>query len=104
MCHSIYTRFHYNQDIYFQNTVALASVTLPATLFPPDVRSDCKLQVAAFRSGRFFPLSGNSSRMRAHSRQLSVNTPVIYVGLGEDEDVFFSLSHQCKSMSEFVAP
>lgn len=87
MCHSICTWLYYNQDIYFQNTVALASVTLPATLFPPDVPNDCKLQVAAFRSGRFFPLSGNSSRTRAHSRQLSVNTPVIYVGLGED-DVF----------------
>lgn len=85
----IYTWFCYNQDICFQNTVALASVTIPATLFPPDVRNDCKLQVAAFRSGRFFPLSGNSSRMRAHSRQLSVNSPVIYVGLGKDEDGFF---------------
>lgn len=63
-------------------------MTLPATLFPPDVPNDCKLQVAAFRNGRFFPLSGNSSGTRADSRQLSVNTPVIYVGLGENEDVF----------------
>lgn len=74
---------------FSQNTVALASVTLPATLFPPDVPADCKLQVVAFRSGSFFPLFGNSSRTGTHSRQFSVNTPVIYVGLGEDEDVVF---------------
>lgn len=90
LCHYIGNRLNYNQDIYLQNTIALASVTLPATLFPPDVPNDCKLQVAAFRSGRFFPLSENSSRTRAHSQHLSVNTPVIYVGLGKDEDVFSS--------------
>lgn len=73
--------------------MALASVTLPATLFPPDVTADCKLQVVAFRRGSFFPLSGNSSRIKGHSRQLSVNTPVIYVGLGEDEDLFFPTYH-----------
>lgn len=83
-----------NQDIFPQNTVALASVTLPATLFPPDVPADCKLQVVAFRSGSFFPIFGNSSRTRTHSRQLSVNTPVIYVGLGEDEDAIFFKSQQ----------
>lgn len=89
MYHYICTRLNYNQDIYFQNTVALASVTLPATLFPPDVPNDCKLQVAAFRSGRFFPISGNLTRTRGHSRHLSVNTPVIYVGLGKDKNVMF---------------
>lgn len=69
-------------------------MTLPATLFPPDVPVDCKLQVVAFKTGSFFPVFGNSSRTRTHSRQLSVNTPVIYVGLGEDEDcIFFSSYH-----------
>lgn len=77
--------------VFSQNTVALASVTLPATLFPPDVPVDCKLQVVAFKTGSFFPVFGNSSRTRTHSRQLSVNTPVIYVGLGEDEDCIFFL-------------
>lgn len=91
---SICTCFLCNQDTFSQNTVALASVTLPATLFPPDVPADCKLQVVAFRSGSFFPIFGNSSRTRTHSQQLSVNTPVIYVGLGEDEDVIFFLSQQ----------
>ncbi|XP_056890175.1 adhesion G protein-coupled receptor A2 isoform X3 [Takifugu flavidus] len=82
-----------------KNTVALASVTLPATLFPPDVPADCKLQVVAFRSGSFFPIFGNSSRTRTHSRQLSVNTPVIYVGLdgcsmwNHSEPIWVSLRH-----------
>lgn len=67
-------------------------MTLPATLFPPDVPTDCKLQVVAYRSGSFFPLFGNSSRTRAQSRKLSVNSPVVYVGLGEDEDDFSPLS------------
>lgn len=68
-------------------------MTLPATLFPPDDPADCKLQVVAFRSGSFFPIFGNSSRTRTHSRQLSVNTPVIYVGLGKAEDVCFFSYH-----------
>lgn len=67
-----------------QNSVALASVTLPATLFPPDAPEDCKLQFVAFRTGSFFPLSGNSSNTGEHSRRRSVNTPVIFVGLGEE--------------------
>lgn len=69
---------------FLQNSVALASVTLPATLFPPDAPADCKLQFVAFRTGSFFPLSGNSSNTGEHSRRHSVNTPVIFVGLGEE--------------------
>lgn len=62
----------------------MASVTLPATLFPPDAPADCKLQFVAFRTGSFFPLSGNSSNAGEHARRRTVNTPVIFVGLGED--------------------
>lgn len=62
----------------------MASVTLPATLFPPDAPADCKLQFVAFRTGSFFPLAGNSSNNGEHSRRRSVNTPVIFVGLGEE--------------------
>lgn len=85
-------------------------MTLPATLFPPDVPADCKLQVVAFRSGSFFPIFGNSSRTRTHSRQFSVNTPVIYVGLGEDEDLIFSYhsntnnKHSKSLFNEVVVP
>lgn len=67
-----------------QNSVALASVTLPATLFPPDTPADCKLQFVAFRTGSFFPLTGNSTNSGEHARRRSVNTPVLFVGLGEE--------------------
>ncbi|KAE8292394.1 Adhesion G protein-coupled receptor A2 [Larimichthys crocea] len=82
-----------------KNSVALASVTLPATLFPPDAPADCKLQFVAFRTGRFFPLSGNSSGSGEHSRRRSVNTPVIFVGLdgcsmwNHSEPIWVSLRH-----------
>uniref|UniRef100_A0AAY4EXG3 Adhesion G protein-coupled receptor A2 n=1 Tax=Denticeps clupeoides TaxID=299321 RepID=A0AAY4EXG3_9TELE len=64
-----------------KNAIALASVSLPASLFPPDAPPECKLQFVAFRTGRFFPVSANSSSMADHSRRRTVNTPVIYVGL-----------------------
>ncbi|KAM9394516.1 adhesion G protein-coupled receptor A2 [Pholidichthys leucotaenia] len=81
-----------------KNSVALASVTLPATLFPPDATADCKLQFVAFRTGSFFPLSWNSSSTTEHSRR-RVNTPVIFVGLdgcsmwNHSEPVWVSLRH-----------
>ncbi|XP_076010404.1 adhesion G protein-coupled receptor A2 [Genypterus blacodes] len=64
-----------------KNSVAVASVTLPASLFPPDAPVDCKLQFVAFRTGSFFPLSGNSSNTGEHVRRRTVNSPVIFVGL-----------------------
>eukprot|EP00064_Thunnus_orientalis_P007562 superscaffoldBa00000849_g7584 len=82
-----------------QNLVALASVTLPANLFPPDAPADCKLQFVVFRTGSFFPLSGNSSNTGEHSRRRSVNTPVIFVGLdgcsmsNHSEPIWVSLRH-----------
>uniref|UniRef100_A0A8C4HZI7 Adhesion G protein-coupled receptor A2 n=1 Tax=Dicentrarchus labrax TaxID=13489 RepID=A0A8C4HZI7_DICLA len=82
-----------------KNSVALASVTLPATLFPPDAPADCKLQFVAFRTGSFFPQSGNSSNTGEHSRRRSVNTPVIFVGLdgcsmwNHSEPIWVSLRH-----------
>ncbi|MFT7813474.1 adhesion G protein-coupled receptor A2-like, partial [Arapaima gigas] len=82
-----------------KNAVALASVSLPASLFPPDAPPECKLQFVAFRSGRLFPLTGNSSSPSEHGRRRSVNTPVIYVGLdgchmwNQSEPVTVSLRH-----------
>jgi len=70
--------------VSLQNSIALASVTLPASLFPPDAPTDCKLQFVAFRTGRFFPLLGNSSVTGEHVRRRTVNTPVIFVGVGEE--------------------
>ena len=63
--------------------MALASVALPASLFPPDAPSDCKLQFVAFRNGRFFPTPWNSSGPGDPAGQRSVNSPVAYVGLGK---------------------
>ncbi|XP_041856309.1 adhesion G protein-coupled receptor A2 [Melanotaenia boesemani] len=82
-----------------KNSIALASVTLPATLFPPDAAEDCKLQFVAFRTGSFFPLSGNSSSTVEYSRRRSVNTPVIFAGLdgcsmyNYSEPIWVSLRH-----------
>ncbi|XP_037537044.1 adhesion G protein-coupled receptor A2 [Nematolebias whitei] len=82
-----------------KNSVALASVTLPATLFPPDAAADCKLQFVAFRTGSFFPLLPNSSNSFEHSHKRSVNTPVIFAGLdgcsmwNYSEPIWVSLRH-----------
>lgn len=82
-----------------KNSVALASVTLPPTLFPPDAPDDCKLQFIAFRTGSFFPITGNSSNTGEHSRRRIVNTPVIFVGLdgckmwNYSEAIWVSLRH-----------
>uniref|UniRef100_A0A3B4XI81 Adhesion G protein-coupled receptor A2 n=1 Tax=Seriola lalandi dorsalis TaxID=1841481 RepID=A0A3B4XI81_SERLL len=86
-------------NFLLKNSVALASVTIPPTLFPPDATADCKLQFVAFRTGSFFPLSGNSSNTGEHSRRRSVNTPVIFVGLdgcsmwNHSEPIWVSLRH-----------
>ncbi|KAF7660130.1 hypothetical protein LDENG_00288110 [Lucifuga dentata] len=82
-----------------KNSVAVASVTIPASLFPPDAPADCKLQFVVFRTGSFFPLSGNSSSTGEHSRRRSVNTPVVFVGLdgcsmwNHSEAIWVSLRH-----------
>uniref|UniRef100_A0A3Q3IIE6 G-protein coupled receptors family 2 profile 2 domain-containing protein n=1 Tax=Monopterus albus TaxID=43700 RepID=A0A3Q3IIE6_MONAL len=86
-------------NFLLKNSVALASVMLPATLFPPDAPADCKLQFVAFRTGSFFPVSSNSSSTGEHFRRRSVNTPVIFVGLdgcsmwNQSDPVWVSLRH-----------
>nr|XP_006625534.1 PREDICTED: G-protein coupled receptor 124 [Lepisosteus oculatus] len=82
-----------------KNSVALASVSLPPSLFPPAAPPDCKLQFLAFRTGRFFPVTGNSSALADQTWRRSVNTPVIFAGLdgcqmwNESEPVAVSLRH-----------
>ncbi|TSO88128.1 Adhesion G protein-coupled receptor A2 [Bagarius yarrelli] len=79
-----------------KNAFALASVSLPPSLFPPNAPMECKLQFVAFRTGKFFPFIGNSS---GAARRRSVNTPVIYVGLdgctmwNQSAPVIVSLRH-----------
>lgn len=82
-----------------KNAVALASVSLPASLFPPTAPPDCKLQFVAFRSGRFFPFTGNFTGPSDLARRRGVNTPVIYVGLDgcsmwhQSDPIIVSLRH-----------
>lgn len=67
-----------------QNSVALASVTLlRASLFASDAAADCKLQFIVYRTGSFFPFTANSSNTAEHSRRRTVNSPVVFVGLGK---------------------
>ncbi|KAM9474884.1 adhesion G protein-coupled receptor A2 [Clarias gariepinus] len=80
-----------------KNAVALASVSLPPSLFPPNAPADCKLQFVAFRTGGFFPFIGNLS---SGARRRRVNTPVIYVGLdgctmwNQSAPIIVSLRHK----------
>ncbi|XP_051510132.1 adhesion G protein-coupled receptor A2-like isoform X1 [Myxocyprinus asiaticus] len=82
-----------------KNAVALASVSLPASLFPPNAPPDCKLQFVAFRNGRFFPFTGNFSGPSDLTRRRAINTPVIYVSLdgcsmwNQSDPIIVSLRH-----------
>ncbi|XP_019347019.1 adhesion G protein-coupled receptor A2 isoform X1 [Alligator mississippiensis] len=71
-------------SFHIKNSIALASIQLPPSLFspwaplPPPV--DCKLQFLAFRNGKLFCSTGNSSRLADDGKRRSVATPVIYAG------------------------
>ncbi|MBN3280306.1 AGRA2 protein, partial [Polyodon spathula] len=77
-------------DFPVKNGVGLASVSLPPTLFHHSTPHDCKLQFLAFRNGRLFPSTGNSSGLADQGRRRSVNTPVIYIGM--DDCLMWTLS------------
>jgi len=67
-----------------QNSIALASIQLPPSLFaspvPAAPLADCKLQLLVFRNGKLFCSTGNSSRLADDGKRRSVATPVIYAG------------------------
>lgn len=72
-----------------QNSVALASIQLPPSLFSslpaalaPPVPPDCTLQLLVFRNGRLFRSHGNTSRPGAPGpgKRRGVATPVIFAG------------------------
>lgn len=72
-----------------QNSVALASIQLPSSLFSslpaalaPPVPPDCTLQLLIFRNGRLFRSHGNTSRPggAGPSKRRGVATPVIFAG------------------------
>ncbi|PKK17018.1 hypothetical protein A306_00000249 [Columba livia] len=66
------------------NSIALASIQLPPSLFaspvPAAPLADCKLQLLVFRNGKLFCSTGNSSRLADDGKRRSVATPVIYAG------------------------
>ncbi|XP_051525299.1 adhesion G protein-coupled receptor A2 [Myxocyprinus asiaticus] len=92
-----------------KNAVALASVSLPSSLFPPNAPPDCKLQFVAFRNGRFFPFTGNFSGPPDLARRRAVNTPVIYVGLdgcsmwNQSDPIIVSLRHMSPGIDPVAA-
>lgn len=72
-----------------QNSVALASIQLPPSLFSslpaalaPPAPPDCTLQLLVFRNGRLFRSHGNTSRPGAvgPGKRRGVATPVIFAG------------------------
>ncbi|XP_075050831.1 adhesion G protein-coupled receptor A3 [Mixophyes fleayi] len=71
-----------------KNTVVEASIQLPSTLFVPKEKRErravdesvYKLQLIAFRNGKLFPATGNSTNL-GDGKRLSVVTPVIVAKL-----------------------
>ncbi|XP_036186036.1 adhesion G protein-coupled receptor A3 isoform X2 [Myotis myotis] len=71
--------------VYSTNTIVEASIQLPPSLFSPkhkrEVRptddSLCKLQLIAFRNGKLFPATGNSTNLADDGKRRTVVTPVI---------------------------
>ncbi|XP_040274964.1 adhesion G protein-coupled receptor A3 [Bufo bufo] len=77
--------------VALKNTVVEASIQLPAALFVPKEREKrerraadefvYKLQLIAFRNGKLFPATGNSTHLADDGMRRSVVTPVILAKL-----------------------
>ncbi|XP_020650661.3 adhesion G protein-coupled receptor A1 isoform X1 [Pogona vitticeps] len=67
------------------NAVAVASVHLPRSVFSSASawqsvdNSSCKLQFIAFRNGKLFPSTANSSHLADYGKHRTVGTPVIFI-------------------------
>lgn len=76
--------------MYLQNTVIEASIQLPPSLFSPKQKREVrltedslyKLQLIAFRNGKLFPATGNSTNLADDGKRRTVVTPVILTKLG----------------------
>ncbi|KAK6493585.1 adhesion G protein-coupled receptor A3-like [Huso huso] len=70
-------------SLALKNTIVEASVQLPSTLFSQQADSGqaedaiYKLQLIAFRNGKLFPATGNSTALADHGKRRTVATPVI---------------------------
>ncbi|XP_033027488.1 adhesion G protein-coupled receptor A2 [Lacerta agilis] len=91
-------------SFHIKNSIALASIQLPPGLFCPSAppypsAHKYKLQFLAFRNGKLFCSTGNSSHLADDGKRRSVATPVIYAGThgcgasNFSEPVVISLRH-----------
>lgn len=75
---------------FFQNTIMEASIQLPSSLFSPKQKREVratddslyKLQLIAFRNGKLFPATGNSTKLADDGKRRTVVTPVILTKIG----------------------
>lgn len=73
-----------------QNTIMEASIQLPSSLFSPKQKREVratddslyKLQLIAFRNGKLFPATGNSTKLADDGKRRTVVTPVILTKIG----------------------
>ncbi|XP_061047263.1 adhesion G protein-coupled receptor A3 isoform X3 [Eubalaena glacialis] len=71
--------------VYSTNTIVEASIQLPPSLFSPKQKREVrpsddslyKLQLIAFRNGKLFPATGNSTNLADDGKRRTVVTPVI---------------------------
>ncbi|XP_045330346.1 adhesion G protein-coupled receptor A3 isoform X2 [Leopardus geoffroyi] len=71
--------------VYSTNTIVEASIQLPPSLFSPKQKREVrptddslyKLQLLAFRNGKLFPATGNSTNLADDGKRRTVVTPVI---------------------------
>lgn len=76
--------------MYIQNTIVEASIQFPPSLFSPKQKREVrptddsvyKLQLLAFRNGKLFPATGNSTNLADDGKRRSVVTPVILTKIG----------------------
>ncbi|KAM6442017.1 adhesion G protein-coupled receptor A1 [Liasis olivaceus] len=67
------------------NAVAIASVHLPQSVFSSSAawqsvdNSSCKLQFIAFRNGKLFPNTANSSHLAGYGKHKIIGTPVVFI-------------------------
>ncbi|XP_021092482.1 adhesion G protein-coupled receptor A2 isoform X2 [Heterocephalus glaber] len=105
-------------SFHIKNSVALASIQLPPSLFSslpaslaPPAPPDCTLQLLVFRNGRLFRSHGNTSRPGAAGpgKRRSVATPVIFAGISGcgvgnlTEPVAVSLRHWAEGADPMAA-
>lgn len=105
-------------SFHIKNSVALASIQLPPSLFSslpaslaPPVSPDCTLQLLVFRNGRLFRSHGNTSRPGAvgPGKRRGVATPVIFAGTSGcgvgnlTEPVAISLRHWAEGAEPVAA-